>query len=351
MNDQSLCLVFDVGGTSARAGIIEPKTGAVVAEITRATPSLWTLPGHGADQIRARLLEEMDAMARALLGERRPEIVAAALPGPVDERGDVRACPTIWGDLDHAPFAARAALERIWPGARIFVMNDVTAAGYRYLEEGAGDLCVVTVSSGIGHKVFVAGRPAVGARGRGGEIGHWRVDLSPDAPPCDCGGRGHLAAVASGRGALRAAVQWARRDPAGFRRSALGARLGGDPDALDNLALAAAFRDGDPWALAVLRAAAQPLGQALAAIHLGVGTERFVLVGGFALALGERYRAEVARAAAACAWGPPDDWDARVELGDAREPIGLLGAGRYAMTLAIAAPSAAAAQPVPQEVR
>ncbi|EYF01010.1 ROK family protein [Chondromyces apiculatus] len=359
MSVQGCTLVFDVGGTNLRAGLHDPTTGGIVAELTRATPSLWTLPGLRAEELRARLLEEMEAMGRALLGECHPALVSAALPGPVDDQGDVHGCPTIWGHLDQGPFAVRAALERTWPGARIFVVNDVTAAGYRYLDEGAGDagsLCVLTVSSGIGHKVFIAGRPALGPSGRGGEIGHWRVDLSPEAPLCDCGGRGHLAAIASGRGVLRAAAHHARRDPGAFGRSPLGERSGGDPDALDNPALAEAFRGGDPWAHDVVCAAAQPLGQALAAIHLGVGTERFVLVGGFALALGERYRAEVARAAAACTWGPPEDWDARVTLGDAHEPIGLLGAGRYALAMAAGSstasttPAASTAPQAQQEV-
>lgn len=335
------CLVFDVGGTSTRAGLYDPAAGALTAEIVRATPSLWTLPGRGADEIRARLLEEMGSMGRALLGDRRPDLVAAALPGPVGEGGEVGGCPTIWGGLDSDAFPARAALAQRFPGARVFVLNDVTAAGYRYVEEGRGDLCVVTVSSGIGHKVFVAGRPLTGPGGRGGEIGHWRVDLAPEAPVCDCGGRGHLAAIASGRGVLRAAARLARRDAAGFRRSAVAERLGGDPDVLDNRAIAEAFRAGDPWATGLVRAAAGPLGQALAAIHLGVGTERFLLVGGFALALGEGYRADVARAAAACAWGPHGDWDARVALGEAGEPTGLLGAGRYAIAAASMASAAA----------
>lgn len=56
----------------------------------------------------------------------------------------------------------------------------------------------VTVSSGIGSKLC-------------------------DRPPvCDCGGRGHLGAIASGRGIERAVQRHAREDLLGFRASQLG---------------------------------------------------------------------------------------------------------------------------------
>jgi hypothetical protein len=62
-------------------------------------------------------------------------------------------------------------------------------------------------------------------------------------------------------------------------------------------------------------------------MHLGLGIERFVLVGGFALALGDTYRQLVARAADARCWDAPGGWDSRVELGVNDDLSGLIGAG------------------------
>jgi|SRR6185503_5222818 len=332
MTGHEPCLVFDVGGTSVRAGIYDSTASRLSGEITRSTPSHWTFPDASADEIRQRLFDEMASMARALSPDREPAVLSVAFPGPIDPSGNVLHCPTVWGDRDPLPYPLREALERLFPRSSVHVLNDVTAAGYRYLEEGSLDLCIVTVSSGIGHKVFIEGRPALGPMGRGGEIGHLRVDPSPSAPLCDCGGRGHLAAVASGRGVLSRALREAASDKADFNRSGLWRRLGGDASALDNRMLVEAFHAGDRWVSALIRDAARHLGRIIAALHLAVGTERFVIVGGFALALGERYREELARAAADSAWDRGQDWDRSITLGAPEDAAGLIGAGRYAIS-------------------
>jgi glucokinase len=91
--------------------------------------------------------------------------------------------------------------------------------------------------------------------------------------------------------------------------------------------LVAAFRRNEPWAVRVTEHCAGPLGWALAAMHLGLGIERFVLVGGFALALGEPYRQLVAGAADARCWNAPGDWNSRVHLGVNDDLSGMIGAG------------------------
>jgi glucokinase len=208
------------------------------------------------------------------------------------------------------------------------VVNDVTAAGYRYLSRPDDDLCMVTVSSGIGHKVFLHGRPVLGPHGRGGEIGHVRVDFSDDAPICDCGGRGHLGAVASGRGSRFQVSRLAALAPAAFARSQLGRQVGAHVDRVDNAAIVQAFHREDPWTVGLLRRMAQPLGQVLATVHATLGIERFVIVGGFALALGPAYRVLLAEAAASCCWALGGNWDEMIELGQADDDAGLIGAGR-----------------------
>src|SRR5207247_836890 len=111
----------------------------------------------------------------------------------------VMAAPTIWGRRTEVAVDLVSELRGLWPAANIVLENDVSAAGYRFLRSADEDLCVVTVSSGIGNKVFIQGRPMIGPAGRGGEIGHCRVDASPTAALCNCGEHGHLGAVSSGR--------------------------------------------------------------------------------------------------------------------------------------------------------
>jgi predicted NBD/HSP70 family sugar kinase len=329
-HNAGLWLVFDIGGTSLRAARYHPDTEALSALLRRTTPSHWTMPGSPACRIQERLLGDMQEIGAAITHSEVPAVVALAFPGPIDRDGNALSAPTVWGDGDGRPFPVRRELQRLWPSARVLVLNDVTAAGYRYLRHPAEDFCIVTVSSGIGLKIFVAGQPIVGAAGRGGEIGHVRVDFSATAPVCDCGGQGHLGAVASGRGALLAAQRLARQDGERFARSLLGQRLQGDPAGLDNPGLVAAFRAGDAWAGELIRLVSQPLGRMLAAIHVALGIERFLIFGGFALALGEGYRSELVRAAQDSCWQLGQNWDTMVVLGEPDDLAGLLGAGRCA---------------------
>ncbi len=323
-------LVFDVGGTSLRCGVYSRETRDVSGVRRRPTPSIETMPRCDGDSIRARLYAQMESLAAEVLPARTPAGVAVAFPGPVDSRGRVLAAPTVWGDRQGAdPVPLRDDLRRLWPSVPVFVLNDVTAAGYRYLDDPRESFCILTISSGIGHKVFIDGKPAVGLRGHGGEIGHLRVDFSPDAPCCDCGERGHLGAVASGRAVVRQAKKLADDEPEAFRASLPGQRVGA-PEGIDSRIIAESYRAGDAWTRRLVERTLQPLAQAVAGIHLAVGVGRFVIIGGFAVALGPAFRAELSRHVADCTWKLAQDWDAMIELGRPDDEAGLVGAGRFA---------------------
>ena len=318
-------LVFDVGGTTTRAAAFDPATRTLSAEVRRETPSFLNLPDSRPEAICDALVSLLVDLARSLLPDRLPDRIGLAFPGPIDAAGRAVTAPTVWGKHEGAPLDPRGLLQARFPGCRIRILNDVTAAGYRYLDDR--DLCIVTVSSGIGTKIFIDGVPRVGSAGRGGEIGHVCVDHREDAAVCDCGGRGHLGAVASGRACERRTRLNAVRDPTGFRGSALFEICCGDAARIDNRAIAEAFSAGDPWTGRAVASVAEPLGRMLGSIHLSAGIERFVIIGGFACAMGERYRHLLARHAAAVTWHTGQDWDAMIELGLDDDRNGLIGAG------------------------
>jgi glucokinase len=318
-------LVFDVGGTTIRAGLYDSVTDAVSSVSKLATPSAATLPGIPPAEVRARLYATMEALAEPLLD--RASAVSIAFPGPVDDDGRVLRAPAIWGDAEPVPL--RDEIARRWAGTRVEVLNDMSAAGFRYLRGRHDSLCIVTISTGIGHKIFVDGRPLIGSHGRGGELGHLRVDDSDDAPLCHCGERGHLSAVASGSATRAQALRFAAREPEGFEASELHRRCGSAGD-VDNETLAAVFRQDDVWTRELVERMMHPLGRTLAGVHLGVGVERFVIVGGFALALGRGLIEILARTASGCSWDLGQRWDAMIELGSPDDDSGLIGAGRFA---------------------
>ncbi len=313
---------MEVGGTTVRAAAFDPDTRQIGPVVRLPSPNYLTRP---ADVVHHDLLAAIDRLGGQLLGDQPPAAVSVAYPGPVAADGMALAAPTLLGPFS-VPFSLRQACQSLWPDAQVTVMNDLTAAGYRYVETGRYNFCVVTVGSGVGHKIFLDGCPLVGPAGRGGEMGHLLVDTSPSALPCDCGARGHLGGVASGRGVLAALRAAAIASPSGFDRSALGQK-GLAADSVDNLNLVAAFKSGDAFVGQVVTTAAGQLGTVLAAAHLLVGVEDFILVGGFALALGEGYRQLVAAAAAAASWDLGQVWDTMVTLGHEDDASGLLGAG------------------------
>ncbi|HEX7035604.1 MAG TPA: ROK family protein [Pseudomonadales bacterium] len=326
--DEQRILVFDIGGTTTRAGVFDLVQGQLVRCVRTTTPSCDTHPDAPGDELRSMLYQVLATLATRL-DVNAPPVVSVAFPGPVDDAGVALRAPTVWGH-DERPEPVAARLRQLWPSARVLVTNDLSAAGLCFLRSDTDELCVVTVSSGIGHKVFLRGEPIVGRSGRGGEIGHVRVDFSEGAPRCDCGGIGHLGAVASGRGIRNRALRLARLDPEGFGRSYLGQAVAGDLTRLDNRIVARAFCAGDRWTADLIAASAEPLGRVLATIHCAVGIERFVVIGGIAHALGPAYLRLIGSAAARSEWALGQRWDEMLELGQLGDDAGLIGAGRLA---------------------
>lgn len=338
--------VLDVGGTTLRVGSYSPATGRLSGVRRVPVEGMALHPDDGVPVLQERVVEQIVREVDRHGAGAVPRAVGVAFAGPVTAEGLVVAAPTVWGRRGE-PLPLGALLsERI--GAPVTVVNDLTAAAWRYAATETEPFCLLTVSSGIGNKVFLGGDVLVDPAGHGGELGHWVCDPAPDAPLCDCGGRGHLGAVASGRGVLAAARRTAAADPAGFAASRLAALCGGHPDTIGNPAVAKAVGEGDPFATEVLRGTLVPLAQAVTAVFTSIGVRRFIVMGGFALGVGERYRAllveELARQG--CFGLTADRVDALVSLGAPDDDHGLLGVGRL-----LSSRTAAAGGPCGQDAR
>ena len=318
-------LVFDVGGTTARGGVYDPELDLVVARAERACTPLRQAPDRVAALVS--LLEELRDALRAEFDT--PTAAVVAFPGPVAPDGTVLAAPTLWPNESFETFSLADLLEEAWPGLPVTVLNDVTAAGHAYVTADRRDFCILTISSGIGHKVFVDGEALVGPGGVGGEIGHVVVNHHLGRVTCDCGAADHLGAVSSGRGVLRFARERATSND--FAHSRL-ARVAGSADAITNELLAECFRAGDDWTVAAVRLAMEPLGWMLATLRSAIGIQEYLLVGGFANALGPSLCDELASLAARASWGVGRDWAGSIELGELGDEAGLIGGGRVGTT-------------------
>ena len=281
-------VLVDLGGTYLRLGLWreyrEPEIllRSRIRNFADGTAAVW-------QEVVSSIADFASAVSH-LLPAAAPVIIS--FPGPVLNRSRILDAPTVAGASSAFP-DLRSTLAR-QTGREVHILNDVSAAAWHMSRRvNAKRFMVVTISSGIGSKVFDRDH-ALGVLDDvtyAGEIGHARVDESADAPICDCGGRGHLGAIASGRGILRRARQMAFADPA-FADSLCARAFSSSADALTNEQhLVPAARLGDAWVLGIVRECTATLAQVLLQNVMAAGVERVVVIGGFALSLGETYKA------------------------------------------------------------
>jgi glucokinase len=183
-------LALDVGGTKLAAGLVAAD-GSVLAHDRVVTPpdgdaeTLWSAVTGLLDGLLARTEMSYDAVGIGCGGPMRwPE----GLVSPLNIHG--------WRDfplLDRV--RDRYALDR--PAA---IHNDAVALAVAEHRWGAGrghdNVLGMVVSTGVGGGLVLGGRRVDGTSGNAGHVGH--VVVEPDGPPCPCGGRGCVEAVARG---------------------------------------------------------------------------------------------------------------------------------------------------------
>lgn len=324
-------VVADVGGTTLRIGRYAAGSGRVEQVSRFPVEGLARHPEDDADKLQQRVVEQLgDELARYLDGPHAlgAQSVGLSIAGPVTATGVVTGAPAIWG-AGAAPVAVAEQLTRRL-GRPVLAANDITAAAWWYASTEYEPFCLLTVGSQIGNKIFRGGEVLVDDAGHGGEIGHWPADPDPDAALCVCGGRGHLSALASGDGILDAVRRAAGRRPEDFARSRLAMACDGDPGRLTSLALVAALTADDPFATAVLRRALRYLASAVIAVFTAIGVRHFIVIGGFAIAVGRRFIEGLTRQLLDLGCFGLDEAEIRemARLGRPGDDHGLIGMGR-----------------------
>jgi glucokinase len=269
---REVLLGVDVGGTTTAAGVVTAE-GEVL--IDACAPTHRGGPGTAGRTI-GELIEAV--LRRADEGGLGVKGIGVGVPGIVDPESG-----RIGDEAHHVPDLRNQLLglrltERF--GLPAFVDNDVNALALAEsmfgLGRGARSLVVLAPGTGFGTGIILDGQLVRGAHGFGGEFGHAPVNF--DGRPCWCGGRGCLAAYASGRGIAEAARERVTRDPgAALRRLA-----GGDLLAISAPLVFQAAAGGDPVAGAVIDEACRALGAMIAVIVNGLNPEVVVVTGGVA---------------------------------------------------------------------
>lgn len=308
-----LAVGVDVGGTKIAAGLVAGD-GSVVERVRHVTP---------ADDVDA-LLDLIAGAARDL--ERAHGLqglpVGVGAAGLIDRDGVVRYAPNIaWRD---EPLRARLA-ERL--DRPVVVENDANAAAWGEYRAGAAvhartSLVMLTVGTGVGGGLVTENRLIRGALGLGAEFGH--IVLDEGGPLCNCGNRGDLESLASGRaiGRMAAEAVAAGEAPEGTPLRNAGSLTG--------KAVTVAAHAGDATALHILDRAGFWLGVGIASLINALDPE-LVVVGGGAMEAGELLLEPARRAAAERIMGKghrPTPPIVRAALGD---QAGLVGAALLAL--------------------
>lgn len=286
-------LGLDLGATRLRAALVGPD-GTILA---RAEAPSATERGAAAvlDDAEALLttVRSAGAPGREAAGAGQPLGIGISAIGPVDPRaGVILDPPNAHPSFRDVPIAAELGRRLELPA---FLDRDTNVALLGELSFGAArnvaDVVYLTVSTGIGGAILAAGVPLHGPDGTAGELGHLLVEL--DGPPCGCGARGHLEAIASGAGIARAARE-AIGSGASPMLAAIAERAG--QDRVTAADVAAAEDAGDPAAAGIMDHARRAFSAAMVTIA-DVFDPTLVVVGGsIARAQGDRLL-EPARAA------------------------------------------------------
>jgi glucokinase len=326
-------ILFDLGGTHLRCGIWDDSAGVHLLQKIRLDRQFRGRKGTAIWNDLISMVEGFVTSVRGDVADTAP--IVLSFPGPVAQGCSILDAPTLIGEASEFPQLHQVLEKRTCREVRI--LNDLSAAAWHASRSTtAARFIVVTISSGIGSKIF--DRHHVGSVlddiPYAGEIGHVVVDDGPQAMRCDCGGAGHLGAVSSGRGIERYAQYVARQNPAPFLQSACVVQYGAATNYLTNEEhLVPAAKAGDPWALGVIRDCTRPLGKVLLSIVMAAGLERIVIIGGFALSLGTTYqeilREAIVKASAYRVMAPY--LGGLIELGN--EEACFLGTAEYAQHL------------------
>jgi glucokinase len=231
----------------------------------------------GAPAIRAQL----ESVLPGLVQQTDPAAIGTGFGGPVDWRtGRIARSHQIegWSDFDLAGWLQSLTGRRVW------IDNDGNVAALGEARRGAGQggdpVFYVTLGSGVGGGLVVAGNIFHGARPGEAEIGHLRLDRAGTIVESRCSGWAVDARIRELKKSEKPSVL----------NSLVGNESGGEARHL-----AAALSQGDPEAGGILRETAANLAFALSHVTHLFHPEIIVLGGGLSF-VGEPLRAAVAEA-------------------------------------------------------
>lgn len=255
-------VALDLGGTHIRSALINEE-GEILARAERET-----LAQEGPEAVIGRIEACIRDVARGT------EAIGIAAPGPLNPwKGIIHQAPNLpgWREVPLADILHRTFK------VPVHLNNDANLAALAEHRFGAGqgvnDLIYLTISTGIGGGIITQGRLLLGAKGLAAEVGH--MTLEPEGPPCGCGGRGHLEALAAGPAIARRAVEEIEK---GIETS-ITRLVKGELSKVTAKVVAQAAQEGDPLAHSIFKEAGFYIGLGITNL-LHILNPQLVILGG-----------------------------------------------------------------------
>ena len=259
------CFGIDLGGTTVKCALFQDN-GTVVDKweiVTRTENNGDAILPDIADTVLKKIAEK---------GIDKAEVVGLGIgvPGPVEESGEIPCAVNLhWG---------RKNIEKElgdMTGLSVKAGNDANVAALGEMWKGGGqgakNLILVTLGTGVGDGIIVNEKILTGAHGAGGEIGHANVGKG-ETEACNCGNKGCLEQYASATGIARLArMTMESETEASVLRSLKKVTA---KDVFD------AYKEGDKLAEKIVEKFASYLGNALAIFACVTDPDVFVIGGG-----------------------------------------------------------------------
>jgi len=309
--DKLVCAV-DLGGTNLRAANIDG-AGRIHERVRNATPH-----SAGAKAIVNSIAAAIrECEAAAVKRGAQIHSVSVVVPGTVHiETGLVVNAP----NLDSLQgYKLGPALEGAL-GRSVLLENDANAAGLGEMWQGAArgyqTILCLTLGTGVGGGIILAGKLWRGPDGTAGELGHIIVEPFGGVP-CKCGNTGCLEVYASATAIVRLAREGLAKHP-NSRLHSIGAS-----DLTSEKVFGAAVA-GDELALEVFRTAGVYLGVAMAS-YINIFNPEMIVIGGGVSAAWEIF-ASTAQAEVLLRAFPVAAERCRIVRAECGDDAGLIGA-------------------------
>ena len=203
MSSTAYYVGLDVGGTTMKAAVVDD-AGTVFGTATMSTEA-HKGQEHGLNQMCATIRKAVEV---SKVGIAHVAAIGVATPGTMDIPNGIILDPPNLKPWQNVP--VRSHVHGVFNIPTAF-QNDANAAAYGEYWVGAGrdvkSMVMFTLGTGIGGGIIIDDKVMEGQHSHGGEVGHMKIQMTPDGRLCGCGRRGCLEAYASATSVVKRAQE------------------------------------------------------------------------------------------------------------------------------------------------